>query len=153
MVIVGRGGAGSVRPGGGDGTVTVSRVVSEALPPGPVAVAVYVTDEAGLTVRVPDAVTLPTSGWISTDAAFWASQRSVLDCPLSIVAGSARNVIVGNGGGGGAGCTGAGGETGGGAAATRFLQPTANEMNSNTEKRKSIFDSSVRVILILPASA
>jgi len=44
------------------GIRTVIQVVSDADPPGPVAVAVYVTDDAGFTERDPWFCTLPISG-------------------------------------------------------------------------------------------
>jgi hypothetical protein len=46
------------------------RAVSVADPPGPIAVAVYVTEEVGLTERLPDAATSPTPGVIVTLVAF-----------------------------------------------------------------------------------
>ena len=82
---------------------TVTLAASDADPPGPVAVAVYVTDEAGLTGRDPEFCTPPRSGSILTAVAFFASHCSVADWPRSIVDGAARSVIAGAAGGGGAG--------------------------------------------------
>src|SRR5436309_10710785 len=105
---------------------TVIRAVSVAVPPGPVAVAWYVTDDAGFTERFPVAPTSPNPGSMRTFAAFLASHVNVVFWPRLIVVGFARNVIAGAGGGGGAVGGGGGGGGGGGAAATLFLQPNAS---------------------------
>ncbi len=76
------------------------RAVSVAVPPGPVAVAVYVTDDVGLTCRDPVAVTSPTPGSIRTEPALVAVQSRVTGWPRSIVVGCARSTIPGAGGGG-----------------------------------------------------
>src|SRR5438552_6631933 len=118
----GVGGAG----GGGGGTFTVTRAVSVASPPGPVALAVYVTDDVGFTMRLPVAITAPTPGSIWTFAAFRASHAKVTGCPRSTVAGFARSVIVGAGaatGGGG------GGGGGGWTTAAFFLHENVNSIN------------------------
>jgi hypothetical protein len=62
-------------------------------------------------------------GSIRTAPEFDEVHESVMDCPRSIVVGSAPSFTAGAGGGGG-GCTGGGG--GGGAAATFFLQEKPN---------------------------
>src|SRR5215469_10602716 len=125
MLTVGvRGGAAAV--GGGAGTLTVIRTLSLALPPGPMAVAMYVTEDVGLTARVPVAETSPRPGSILTLVALRVSQRSVVVWPRSTVPGSARNVIVGAAGAGWAtGCV-------GGAAATCFLHPARATIPSAT---------------------
>src|SRR5437762_13009156 len=113
MLTSGGFGAGRSTGGGGVGTFTVTRAVSVASPPGPVALAVYVTDDVGFTMRLPVAITAPTPGSIWTFAAFRASHAKVTGCPRSTVAGFARSVIVGAGAGTGAAIgAGAGGGAG-----------------------------------------
>jgi hypothetical protein len=68
---------------------------SDAEPPGPVAVAMYVTDEFGDTERFPVVETSPMPGSIRTLPAFVVSHCNATAVPRSTVAGVARNVIVG----------------------------------------------------------
>src|SRR5213593_908552 len=121
-------GAGAGGVGGGGGTFTVIRAVSVAVPPGPIAVAWYVTEDCGLTARLPVAITSPRPGSIRTFVAFRASHVNVVFWPRLIVVGAARSVMAGAGGGGGA--TGGGGGGGVGAAATFFLQPNDSSRRS-----------------------
>ena len=104
------------------------RAVSVAVPPGPIAVAWYVTEDCGLTARLPVAITSPRPGSIRTFVAFRASHVNVVFWPRLIVVGAARNVIAGAGGGG-VGATGVGGG-GVGAAATFFLQPNDSSIRT-----------------------
>ena len=55
---------------GAGGSFTVKRTLSPAVPPGPVAVATYVTDDDGVTWRLPLAGTIPKPGSIVTLVAF-----------------------------------------------------------------------------------
>ena len=55
---------------GAGGSFTVTRTLSAAFPPGPIAVATYVTDDDGETWRLPLTGTFPTPGWIVTLVAF-----------------------------------------------------------------------------------
>jgi hypothetical protein len=75
MVIVGAG------AGGGGGAVTVTRALASAVPPGPVAVIVYVVDSVGETPTVPSGATVPTPESIVSAVAFVEDQVSVEDCP------------------------------------------------------------------------
>ena len=70
-----------------------------AEPPGPVAVAVYVVDWLGVTVEVPCAATLPSSGVTLTEVAFVADQRKFTDWPWLIFVREASSVTVGCAGG------------------------------------------------------
>ena len=79
------------------------RATAVAEPPGPLAVAVYVTEDAGLTERLPVVPTSPNPGSIRTAAVLRASHCRVVDAPRSMLVGCAVNVIVGAGGGGGGG--------------------------------------------------
>ena len=56
--------------GVGGGSVTVIRALALTRPPGPLAVAVYVAEEPGLTSFLPEASTLPMPGSMETDVAF-----------------------------------------------------------------------------------
>ena len=67
------------------------------VPPGPVAVSVYVVVEAGLTLAVPDAGLLPTPLSIEIDVALVLDQASVEDWPALIDVGDAEKVAVGAG--------------------------------------------------------
>src|SRR5437773_5163340 len=126
MLTSGGFGVGGGGVGGGGGTFTVTRAVSVASPPGPVALAVYVTDDVGFTMRLPVAITAPTPGSIWTFAAFRASHAKVTGCPRSTVAGFARRVIVGAGGGT---TTGGGGGGGGCTTTAFFLHENAKSVN------------------------
>src|SRR5437867_3621234 len=129
LVTLGRGGVGGSGAGGGAaGTFTVTRAMSLALPPGPVAVAWYVTEDAGFTERLPVNGTSPTAGVIVTFAAFRASHCKVVEPPRSIVAGCARNVIVGAGGGGAGGVV----TTGLGGTVATFFGPHADATSVDT---------------------
>ena len=65
--------------GGGGGGVTVTRALASAVPPGPVAVIVYVTESVGLTVLEPCGATLPTPGARFSVVALLEDQVRVTD--------------------------------------------------------------------------
>src|SRR5271154_5477884 len=97
----------------------VTRAVAVALPPGPVAVIVYVVDSVGFTGVEPCNATLPTPGSISASVASVDVQLSVTVSPLFTDVGDALSETVG--------CA----DVGAGAAvgcelATCFLQPPRN---------------------------
>src|SRR5277367_170846 len=106
---------------------TVTRAVAVPLPPGPVAVIVYVVDSVGFTGVDPCNATFPTPGSISASVASVEVQLSVTVSPLFTEAGEAFSVTVGCaevGAGAGAVCD----------VATCFLQPPKNPsiaMNPN----------------------
>jgi hypothetical protein len=75
------------------GAVTVTVAVALVVPPGPVAVSVYVVVWAGETVVVL-LVTSPTSGAIDTWLAALTTQESVVDSPRWMVAGEAVNELT-----------------------------------------------------------
>jgi hypothetical protein len=81
--------------GGGVFTVTVAVLV--IVPPGPVAVSVYVVVPDGLTPTEPDVGLLPTPLSIEIVVAFVEVQVSVEVWPRVIVGGAAENVAVGAG--------------------------------------------------------
>src|SRR2546430_7774036 len=141
MLTSGGRGAGGGGVGGGGGMFTVIRAVSVAVPPGPVAVAWYVTDDAGFTERFPVAPTSPKPGSIRTFPAFLASHVNVVACPRLIVVGFARNVIAGAGGGGGAAGAGGGGGGGGGAAPPLLFQPNASSKTALSTTNATFFMS------------
>jgi hypothetical protein len=80
--------------------VTVTLAV--ALPPGPVAVKVYVVVCPGVTEVVPEAPTLPTPGSKSRLVAFFDVQFKPVSWPFSMEVEAALRVTVGGGGGGAA---------------------------------------------------
>jgi len=117
--------------------VTVALEV--AVPPGPLAVRVYVVVSLGNTWRVPETLTGPMPGWMETSVASLTIQRSVEDCPRSIVLGSATNCwMLGAFGGGGAGCSGGGGGGGGGGGAF-FLHPATNSIKDRLNRMLVMF--------------
>jgi hypothetical protein len=138
MLACGAGAGGGGGGGGGVTTVTVADAV--CVPPGPVAVSVYVAESFGDTRELPAACTVPTP-WLMETLETWpvTSQRNTADSPFWIELGSALNcAILGAAGGGGAGAsTGAGGG-GGGGGATFFLQPSAI---SNIEAAKQMIET------------
>src|SRR5271157_6206088 len=85
----------SIGGGGGGGFVTMTRAVGRCVPPGPVAVSVYVVESCGVTDVEPCAWTLPTPGSKSSSVTFCEDQRNVTDWPFSTVAGSALSEAVG----------------------------------------------------------
>src|SRR6188768_3822661 len=91
------------------GSFTVTRTLSPALPPGPVAVAIYVTEDEGATMRMPFAGTIPIPGSIVTFVAFCVVIVNVADSPRMSVGRSERSVMVGAGARAGAVATGAAG--------------------------------------------
>src|SRR5271156_4228166 len=113
---------------------SVTRAVAVALPPGPVAVIVYVVESVGFTGVDPCSATLPTPGSMSASVASVEVQLSVTVSPLFTVVGVAFSVTVGCaevGAGAGAGCD----------VATCFLQPpknpsTAMKPNANVSCRE-----------------
>ena len=113
------GGAGGVT---GGGTVTVMRASATVFPPGPAARAMYVVDVCGLTVRLPEASTVPTPLSIVTPVAFVELQESVAESPLSIADGDTFSEIVGAGVGGAGGGGGVSFAAAGGGAGVCFLQ-------------------------------
>ena len=83
--------------------LTVTTAVDLCVPPGPIAIRVYVVVLSGATDLEPCAWTLPTSGSKSRLVAFREDQCNLTDWPLSTVAGSAVSVAFGATGGGGGG--------------------------------------------------
>jgi hypothetical protein len=77
------------------GTLTVTRAVELAEPPGPLAVMVYVVESDGVTFVEPSAVTVPTSGAMVSCVALVEVQLSVEESPLLMEVGSAESVTVG----------------------------------------------------------
>jgi len=65
--------------GGGGGAVTVTRAVAVTLPPGPLAVRVYVVESLGVTDCDPDACTVPTLGAMLSSVALSELQLKVTD--------------------------------------------------------------------------
>jgi hypothetical protein len=80
-------------------TTTVNEAV--ALPPGPVAVMVYVVVAAGVTVTEPLVVAIAPIGLIVTAVAFVEVKFSTLDWPTTMLTGSAVRLAVGARGAGG----------------------------------------------------
>jgi hypothetical protein len=81
--------------GGGfcdEATVTV--VVDAAVPPGPVAVAVYVAVELGVTLTDPLAANVPTPAML-TEVALLVVQFSTAEAPETMLLGCALKAIVG----------------------------------------------------------
>ena len=112
--------------GGGvaaEGAVTVTLASATALPPGPVALAMYVADDIGRTVRVPEGSTVPRPLSIVTPVAFDELHVRIVDWPLSIADGDALREMVGAGAGGidvaGGACV----DAAGGGAGAFFAQP------------------------------
>src|SRR5579859_2053385 len=85
----------------GGGWVTLTRAVARVVPPGPVAVSVYVVESSGDIDVEPAAATRPPPGSRSRLAAFMEVQTSVTEWPFSTLPGSARRLISGAGGAGG----------------------------------------------------
>src|SRR6202140_3605564 len=75
----------------------VMRTLASAVPPGPVAVMVYVAESPGVTLVEPSAETGPTSGAIATCVALVVDQVRVVESPLLMLVGSAWKVTVGRG--------------------------------------------------------
>jgi hypothetical protein len=114
--------------------VTVIRVSAFAVPPGPVARAVYVVELPGDTLRLPEGSTVPIPPSIVTLVAFLAFHESVDDWPFSMVEGEAESEIVGAAGAGAGG--GASIFAAGGGGVTFFLQPLpASAMLTRTNVR------------------
>lgn len=127
--------------GGGGGSLTVMRKVSLAGGlVGPMAVTLYVTEDAGVTCRVPvpTGVTEPIPGWISTVVALVDVHVIVTVPPRVMVCVSARRVTVGAGiaGCGGAGGVEAAGGGGGGGAGVFFLH--ANDTNVKSSSNSAV---------------
>jgi hypothetical protein len=74
--------------------VTVTVVVVAAVPPGPVAVAVYVAVKLGVTLTDPFAANVPTPAML-TDVALLVLQFSIADVPATTLLGCALNATVG----------------------------------------------------------
>jgi hypothetical protein len=110
------------------------RVSAFAVPPGPVALAVYVTEFEGVTLRLPEGSTEPIPPSIVTPVALLLLHESSAAWPLSIVEGEAVREIVGAGGGGGGGGGSVLVATGGGV--TFFLQPVPVMAKPNTSRLK-----------------
>src|ERR1700723_895060 len=98
---------------------TVTRAVAVPLPPGPVAVIVYVVESVGFTGVEPCSATLPTPGSISASVASVDVQLSVTVSPLLTDVGEAFSETVGCADDGG-------GADDGREPATCFLQPPRN---------------------------
>ena len=69
-------------------------VVVAAVPPGPVAVAVYVAVELGVTLADPLAANVPTPAML-TEVALLVVQFSVAEMPATMLLGCALNATVG----------------------------------------------------------
>ena len=111
--------------------MTLTDAMSSAVPPGPLAVSVYLVVELGYTCRLPDDCTVPMLGVIVTLVALATDHLNVEDCPRSIDAGTALNTEMTGFGGGGALSFVTGGGGGGGADATFFLQAAAKSRKQN----------------------
>lgn len=132
--------------GGAGGELTVTMADAVTLPPGPVAVRVYVVESAGNTRRLPTFCTEPIVWSIDTPVTSpVTSHRSVEDCPRVTEVGSAVNwattgaldvvvvvVVVGRS------VVGPGGGGGGGGGAF-FLQPAANIASASAIEMTVIF--------------
>jgi hypothetical protein len=81
----------------GGGWTTVTLAVFVIVPPGPLAVSVYVVVVVGLTLAVPDTGLLPTPLSIEIVVALVEDQVSVDDWPALIDVGDAEKVAVGAG--------------------------------------------------------
>src|SRR5258708_16918606 len=93
-------GCGAFGGGGGGGAATVMLTLASALPPGPVAVIVYVVDESGVTLVEPSGATVPTPGVRFNCVAFVEDQVKVAESPLFKLVEEADSVTVGLAGGG-----------------------------------------------------
>src|SRR5260370_8208973 len=93
-------GSGAFGGGGGGGAATVMLTLASALPPGPVAVIVYVVDESGVTLVEPSGATVPTPGVRFNCVAFVEDQVRVAESPLFKLVEEAVSVTVGLAGGG-----------------------------------------------------
>ena len=80
--------------GVGPEVVTFTTVEDAVVPPGPVAVAVYLVVAVGVTFTEPLAANEPTPLML-TVLAFFAFQVSIVDVPLATVPGDAFSVIAG----------------------------------------------------------
>jgi len=121
---------------GGGASFTVRRTVSPVVPPGPVAVATYVTDDVGVTWRLPLTETIPNPGSMVTLVAFWVVTVNVADWPRVSVGRSARRVIVGGAAAARTG-TAAGGDGDTGVAATTLCLHE-NEPKASKSRNKSV---------------
>ena len=74
--------------------MTVTVVVDAAVPPGPVAVAVYVAVELGMTLTDAFAANVPTPAML-TEVALRVVQLRTADVPAAMLLGCALNTIVG----------------------------------------------------------
>jgi hypothetical protein len=74
--------------------VTVTVVVVAAVPAGPVAVAVYVAVELGVTLTDPLAAKVPTPAML-TEVALSVVQFRMVDAPAAMLLGCALNATVG----------------------------------------------------------
>ncbi len=98
---------------------TVTRTLASAVPPDPVATAVYVVEFRGLITLVPEPGTVPMPPSRVTEDAFSDFHVRVVDCPLVIVDGDADRDTFGVGGG--AGLAGGGSTTLAAGCGTAFL--------------------------------
>src|SRR5579872_4659465 len=80
--------------GAGPAVVTLTTVDDRVVPPGPVAVAVYVVVATGVTFTEPVAGNVP-SPLMLTVVAFFAFQLNTVDVPLATVPGCAASEIEG----------------------------------------------------------
>src|ERR1700678_2877225 len=111
---------------------TVTRAVAVPLPPGPVAVIVYVVESVGFTGVEPCTATLPTPGSISASVASVEVHERVVESPLLMVEGDAESVTVGCAAGAGAAFV-------GGAGRTCFLKPPTNAKTVATPSKSVNF--------------
>ncbi len=113
------------------GDVTVTRASATAVPPGPFALALYVTEADGLIFRLPADSTVPMPLSIVTLVAFEDFQDRFVDWPFSIADGDALSDIVGEGAAGsGAGASGSLSTVGVGVS-TFLAQPAPKNSNAN----------------------
>ncbi len=130
----------------GCGAVTVTLAWATVFPPAPVALAWYVVEADGLTVRFPEDSTVPTPLSIVTFVALLEVHERVVDCPASIASGDTVRETVGAGAtaSGGAGVSVLVGAGGGGAT---FLWQPVSVMSSDSAN-SAITTSEYLVLLI-----
>jgi hypothetical protein len=123
--------------GGGGGALTVTVADAVVLPPGPVAVRVYVVESLGKTRRFPVFWTFPIALSMDTLVTLpLTSHRRVEDWPRWMEVGSALNwATVGATGFTGSGAGAAAGGGGGGGGGAFFLQPAANIASDSAIQR------------------
>src|SRR5579864_3746375 len=129
------------------GARTVTEAVASFVPPGPLAVSVYVVVEFGYTCRLPLGCAVPTLGSIRMLVAFSTDHRRVEDWPRSIDPGDAVNEAITGLGGAGALSLDVGGGGGGGTAAAFFLHAEASRRKQKPTASRVIF----RLVIYSPS--